>query len=789
MINPATGLEDPNYKTPVSNQIWWVPVWTADPNKIWRDFAPPAPVSPYKPLETTQNAQWTNIWVILWWAFPAPTVATPTSPLVDKETIGVKPEEPIVLNRDNFVNIIGKDPTKLTEKEKELIRKVQGRRAMWEELYTIFWEPAPTTTTWTAPVPTAPLTAWDITTRKGELATATADLVTKKQAELDANLAKRKSELEALWEKQKAAAQTVLSTSWFGRSTVSATQQADIQKNTNDMVAAEQARAAQELAIFKAQQEWADAETIGGMQKTLNDYNFKVQELEFNTANEIAKTNATNKIKGQEALDNFLTALTTKTKEQLASEWYDKDLSAKLGYAVDKFWKPLMVDGKKLEFAEAWISDAVESYASEIFKGNANISSVPDEQRDAVINRVAGMRNENKTSTSSLNEFKAERILKTVLKRTIDKQKDAAYMWFVWNMLDQWMTEDEIYSELWAADLKKTDFVTWNQKLFDDMQKDAKTFTDVKYSYNNAKSLIAQYKEWKITPWVLDTALTYTFMKMLDPGSVVRESEFALIAANQWLIDRLFATAKSAVEWGTKIDDKTRQSMVDASWTLFKAYEDWMRKRGQAYEEIASDLWGDPNFVKRFLWKEVQNSENNSKIDSILNETFSDSKIESGWMKFNIKPFNIPGQSGWTTGLKDLTSERGKSIPYTGNVWKDLNNPWNLTAGWWADKFASWYVTVTGNDWVTRKFLTFANKDAWYEWVKADLQAKISWGSRYVKPTDTLWKLLDVWVWWKWAWSGYKWRVAQTSWYNLNTPIKWLDVNKILNWIKIAEWA
>lgn len=35
----------------------------------------------------------------------------------------------------------------------------------------------------------------------------------------------------------------------------------------------------------------------------------------------------------------------------------------------------------------------------------------------------------------------------------------------------------------------------------------------------------------------------------------------------------------------------------------------------------------------------------------------------------------MPGQSGSTTKLPDLTKERGKSIPYTGNVGKDLNNP------------------------------------------------------------------------------------------------------------------
>lgn len=88
-----------------------------------------------------------------------------------------------------------------------------------------------------------------------------------------------------------------MSSSGFGRSTVNAEQQASIQKNVNDTIAAEQARAAQEVAIFKAQQEGADAKTIAGMQNQLDEYTQNVQELSFKNASEIAKLNATNNVK------------------------------------------------------------------------------------------------------------------------------------------------------------------------------------------------------------------------------------------------------------------------------------------------------------------------------------------------------------------------------------------------------------------------------------------------------------------------------------------------------------
>lgn len=62
--------------------------------------------------------------------FPGPTVATKENPMIDKEKVGIATPEPIALTRDNFVNIISKDPAKLTEQDKELIRKVQARKSL-----------------------------------------------------------------------------------------------------------------------------------------------------------------------------------------------------------------------------------------------------------------------------------------------------------------------------------------------------------------------------------------------------------------------------------------------------------------------------------------------------------------------------------------------------------------------------------------------------------------------------------------------------------------------------------
>lgn len=70
------------------------------------------------------------------------------------------------LTRENFVNTLAKDPSKLTEQDKELIRKVNARRALGEDLGKIFGETS-TTTPVTAPtLPNAPTSTEAIATKK-----------------------------------------------------------------------------------------------------------------------------------------------------------------------------------------------------------------------------------------------------------------------------------------------------------------------------------------------------------------------------------------------------------------------------------------------------------------------------------------------------------------------------------------------------------------------------------------------------------------------------------------------
>jgi hypothetical protein len=95
-----------------------------------------------------------------------------------------------------------------------------------------------------------------------------------------------------------------------------------------------------------------------------------------------------------------------------------------------------------------------------------------------------------------------------------------------------------------------------------------------------------------------DTALTFAFMKMLDPGSVVRESEFALVAKGAGLSDRAAMALNQAIR-GKGLTPQIRADIVAAAGTVFaerrKAYDETTN----TYRQQAEEAGVDPNQVVR----------------------------------------------------------------------------------------------------------------------------------------------------------------------------------------------
>ena len=90
-----------------------------------------------------------------------------------------------------------------------------------------------------------------------------------------------------------------------------------------------------------------------------------------------------------------------------------------------------------------------------------------------------------------------------------------------------------------------------------------------------------------------DLALIFNYMKMLDPRSVVRESEFATAASTGSYGDRIQASVQKVLS-GERLSPKMRADFFKKSGSLMKGSEEQHKKRVGSYRRIAEKNNLDP---------------------------------------------------------------------------------------------------------------------------------------------------------------------------------------------------
>ncbi len=83
-----------------------------------------------------------------------------------------------------------------------------------------------------------------------------------------------------------------------------------------------------------------------------------------------------------------------------------------------------------------------------------------------------------------------------------------------------------------------------------------------------------------------DLSLIFNYMKMLDPGSVVRESEFATAASSGSYGERMQASVQKVLS-GERLSPNMRADFLKKSGVLMKGMQDQHKKREKSYGEIA----------------------------------------------------------------------------------------------------------------------------------------------------------------------------------------------------------
>jgi hypothetical protein len=117
-----------------------------------------------------------------------------------------------------------------------------------------------------------------------------------------------------------------------------------------------------------------------------------------------------------------------------------------------------------------------------------------------------------------------------------------------------------------------------------------KAFKEVESAYSNIKNAAAKPSA------AGDQSLVFSFMKMLDPGSSVREGEFANAAAAAGLGDRMIAMMKK-VDSGQLLTPGQRQDFINQAETLFNSRKAQASRATDFYRKRATEGGLNPDDV------------------------------------------------------------------------------------------------------------------------------------------------------------------------------------------------
>ena len=114
-----------------------------------------------------------------------------------------------------------------------------------------------------------------------------------------------------------------------------------------------------------------------------------------------------------------------------------------------------------------------------------------------------------------------------------------------------------------------------------------KEFTGLSKTFRDVRDSFARVQESAKEPSAAgDLALIFNFMKMLDPGSVVRESEFATAQNAAGIPERIRAQYNRALE-GERLSPKTRKDFTNRAGQLFKRQDAQHKRRVETFTGIA----------------------------------------------------------------------------------------------------------------------------------------------------------------------------------------------------------
>jgi hypothetical protein len=155
----------------------------------------------------------------------------------------------------------------------------------------------------------------------------------------------------------------------------------------------------------------------------------------------------------------------------------------------------------------------------------------------------------------------------------------------------------------------------------DDYRKDSGDFVKVRDAHQR---VLASAKDPSAAG---DLALIFNYMKVLDPGSTVREGEFATAQNSGSIPDRIISQYNKAIR-GERLAPNIRKDFVDRSGRLYSDAEANQKKIETQYRDITTRSGGNPDNVVMPQRVEAKNVVRRGKYQGKDVVEYSDGTVE-----------------------------------------------------------------------------------------------------------------------------------------------------------------
>lgn len=145
-----------------------------------------------------------------------------------------------------------------------------------------------------------------------------------------------------------------------------------------------------------------------------------------------------------------------------------------------------------------------------------------------------------------------------------------------------------------------------------------KNFNEINRQMGNVKSIYEKYKQGNLKANANDQVLITTINKILDPTSVVRESEFNRTAQGQALTDKLQGYLRKISKGGSGLTDAERNDMFEAMETMYLATQQEAYNAAEYYTDLAMRYNINPADIVSPKYLKPQEIANNSQESQVI---------------------------------------------------------------------------------------------------------------------------------------------------------------------------